>query len=113
MKKCKLLIILVIILFITGCTYNEKYEISNNSIYLVDEETCVQYIKFYDYKGISVRLKANGELNAKYPGGVEAQKEKLEAEGHIIIQRGRKHIRYYVQEYENALFHLQWPAAHE
>ena len=52
-------------------------------------------------------LKANGELNAKYPGGVEAQKVKLEAEGHIIIQRGRKHIRYYVQEYENALFHLQ------
>lgn len=52
-------------------------------------------------------LKANGELNAKYPGGVEAQKVKLEAEGHIIIQRGRKHIRYYVQDHENALFHLQ------
>ena len=51
-------------------------------------------------------LKANGELNAKYPGGVEAQKEKLEAEGHIIIQKGRKNIRYYVQDYENALFHL-------
>lgn len=51
-------------------------------------------------------LKANGELNAKYPGGVEAQKEKLEAEGHIIIQNGRKNIRYYVQDYENALFHL-------
>lgn len=31
-------------------------------------------------------LKANGELNAKYPGGIEAQKEKLEAEGHTIIQ---------------------------
>ena len=51
-------------------------------------------------------LKANGELNAKYLGGVEAQKEKLEAEGHIIIQKGRKNIRYYVQDYENALFHL-------
>ena len=51
-------------------------------------------------------LKANGELNAKYPGGIEAQKEKLEAEGHIIIQKGRKNIRYYVQDYENALFHL-------
>ena len=51
-------------------------------------------------------LKANGELNAKYPGGVEAQKENLEAEGHIIIQKGRKNIRYYVQDYENALFHL-------
>ncbi len=37
-------------------------------------------------------LKANGELNAKYPGGIEAQKEKLEAEGHAIVQRGRKII---------------------
>lgn len=30
-------------------------------------------------------LKANGELNAKYPGGMEAQKEMLEKEGHTII----------------------------
>ena len=51
-------------------------------------------------------LKANGELNPKYPGGVEAQKEKLEAEGHVIIQRGRKNIRYFVKNYENALFEL-------
>ena len=51
-------------------------------------------------------LKANGELNAKYPGGIEAQKEKLEAEGHTIIQKGRKNIRYYVQDYEKALFYL-------
>ena len=43
-------------------------------------------------------LKANGELNEKYPGGIEAQKEKLEAEGHIILSRGRKNIRYYVQD---------------
>lgn len=34
-------------------------------------------------------LKAKGELNPKYPGGVKAQKSKLEAEGHTIIQRGR------------------------
>ena len=52
-------------------------------------------------------LKANGELNAKYPGGVEAQKEKLETEGHTIVQKGRKNIRYYVKDYENALFALQ------
>ena len=51
-------------------------------------------------------LKANGELNAKYPGGIEAQKEKLEAEGHTIVQKGRKNIRYYVKDYENALFAL-------
>ena len=51
-------------------------------------------------------LKADGELNEKYPGGVLAQKEKLESEGHIIIQRGRKNIRYYVKDYENALHSL-------
>lgn len=52
-------------------------------------------------------LKAKGELNAKYPGGIEAQKEKLEAEGHTIIQKGRKSIRYYVEDYEKALFDLK------
>ncbi len=51
-------------------------------------------------------LKANGELNEKYPGGMEAQREKLEAEGHTIIQKGRKNIRYYVKDYEKALFDL-------
>lgn len=51
-------------------------------------------------------LKANGELNAKYPGGIEAQREKLEAEGHTIIQKGRKNIRYYVKDYESVLFEL-------
>ena len=33
-------------------------------------------------------LKANGELNPKYPGGVEAQKEMLEKEGHTVLQKG-------------------------
>ena len=51
-------------------------------------------------------LKAGGELNSKYPGGVEVQKEKLELEGHIIVQKGRKNIRYYVKDYENVLFDL-------
>lgn len=51
-------------------------------------------------------LKSNGELNAKYPGGIEAQKEKLESEGHTIIQKGSKNIRYFVKGYENLLFDL-------
>lgn len=51
-------------------------------------------------------LKANGELNEKYPGGVLAQKEKLESEGHTVISRGRKKIRYFVKDYESALFDL-------
>ncbi len=49
---------------------------------------------------------ANEELNAKYPGGVEAQKEKLEAEGHTIIRKGRTNIRYFVKDYEKALFEI-------
>ena len=52
-------------------------------------------------------LKAGGELNPKYPGGIEAQKEKLEAEGHTIIQKGRKHIRFYVKDYEKVMVHLR------
>lgn len=51
-------------------------------------------------------LKANGELNGKYPGGIEHQKQLLEKEGHIIIQKGRKNIKYYVKDYETALFEL-------
>lgn len=34
-------------------------------------------------------LKAGGELNPKYPGGIQAQREKLEAEGHTILARGQ------------------------
>ncbi len=52
-------------------------------------------------------LKANGELNAKYPGGTAAQKELLEAEGHTVIQKGRTNIRYYVKDYEESLFELK------
>jgi len=51
-------------------------------------------------------LKAAGELNPKYPGGVEQQKTLLENEGHTIIQRGRTNIRYYVKDYETKLFTL-------
>ena len=30
-----------------------------------------------------------------------------EAEGHTVLSRGRKHLRYYVQDYEKALFSLE------
>ena len=52
-------------------------------------------------------LKAGGELNPKYPGGAEAQKEKLEAEGHTIIKKGRTNIRYYVKDFEKSLVPLE------
>lgn len=52
-------------------------------------------------------LKANGELNPKYPGGVELQKKLLESEGHTIIQKGRTNIRYYVKDYEKHLYDVK------
>jgi hypothetical protein len=45
-------------------------------------------------------LKAGGLLNEKYPGGVTAQKAKLEAEGHSIVARGE---RFAVVNYESAI----------
>lgn len=52
-------------------------------------------------------LKANGELNPKYPGGVEEQKKQLESEGFTIITKGRTNIRYYVKDYQEFLFDLK------
>lgn len=51
-------------------------------------------------------LKSGGELNPKYPGGIGAQRAKLEAEGHTIIEKGRKNIRYFVKDYEQSLIKL-------
>ncbi len=51
-------------------------------------------------------LKTNGELNQKYPGGIEKQIEKLEAEGHTIIKKGKTNIKYFVQDFEKVLYDL-------
>ena len=45
-------------------------------------------------------LKAEGELNPKYPGGVEA-------EGHTVLRRGRTNFRYFVEDLAGALLDLQ------
>lgn len=51
-------------------------------------------------------LKNEGELNPKYPGGIELQKKMLESEGHVIIKKGRTNIRYYVKDFEKSLIKL-------
>lgn len=51
-------------------------------------------------------LKVNGQLNEKYPGGIEKQRSKLEEEGHTIIEKGRKNLKYYVKDYEKYLYEL-------
>jgi len=48
-------------------------------------------------------LKAGGVLNPKYPGGVEGLKKLLEAEGHKIVQKGKKQI---LADYEKSLIEL-------
>ena len=52
-------------------------------------------------------LKANGELNPKYPGGVTEQKKMREEEGHVVISKGRTNIKYYVKDYEQKLSVLE------
>lgn len=45
-------------------------------------------------------LKVNGELNPKYPGGLDELMRLLESEGHTVVQRGR---RYFVEDFERKL----------
>lgn len=37
-------------------------------------------------------LKGEGEVNPKYPGGLRAQKRRLESEGHRVDTRGRRMV---------------------
>lgn len=46
-------------------------------------------------------LKTGGELNPKYPGGVESIAKRLRAEGHKVIHRGK---RLLASDYERKLF---------
>lgn len=48
-------------------------------------------------------LKSKGELNPKYPGGIEAIAAKLKAEGHVVFQKGK---RWFVRDPERALAKL-------
>lgn len=41
-------------------------------------------------------LKAGGELNPKYPGGIKNLRARLQAEGHKIIKKGK---RYFVHNF--------------
>jgi alkylated DNA nucleotide flippase Atl1 len=45
-------------------------------------------------------LRSGGELNPKYPGGVASLKKLLGAEGHRVIQKGR---RFFVEDFQERL----------
>ena len=46
-------------------------------------------------------LKSGGELNPKYPGGVQRVAKRLRGEGHQVVRKGK---RLFVASYEKALF---------
>ena len=50
-------------------------------------------------------LKSRGELNEKYPGGIERQRQRLESEGFTVIQKGKNHV---VKDFEKFLFIQQF-----
>jgi hypothetical protein len=45
-------------------------------------------------------LKAKGEVNTKYPGGIEVSADRLRAEGHTVLQKGK---RYFVENFTGRL----------
>ncbi|MHC4758141.1 MAG: MGMT family protein [Planctomycetota bacterium] len=47
-------------------------------------------------------LKTGGELNPKYPGGINNIKKRLEAEGHKVVQKGRSK-KLVVEDFEKVL----------
>lgn len=51
-------------------------------------------------------LKAGGELNPKYPGGVKNLRSRLVAEGHRVVKKGS---RYFVADHERVLVEPKMP----
>ncbi len=45
-------------------------------------------------------VKSGGEINPKYPGGAEGQRERLLAEGHEVVAKGKRLV---VADYEKKL----------
>lgn len=64
---------------------------------------CASYQRNKDITPYWRTLKSDGELNIKYPEAIELQKSLLEEEGHTIISKGSKHIKYYVKDFKNSL----------
>lgn len=49
-------------------------------------------------------LKTGGEINPKYPGGIKKVSARLVAEGHQVVQRGK---RFFVADYERRVVEPQ------
>ena len=67
---------------------------------------CASYQRQEDITPYWRTLKSDGELNIKYPEAIGLQKRLLEEEGHTIISKGTKNIKYYVKDFEKSLIEL-------
>ena len=63
--------------------------------------------KNFEIKKIQLDLSNKESKRMLLEKEIEELEKKLEAEGHTIIQKGRKNVRYYVKDYENSLFVLK------
>jgi alkylated DNA nucleotide flippase Atl1 len=46
-------------------------------------------------------LKSRGEINERYPGGINASRRQLRAEGHKVVKRGKS---YFLPNFQESLF---------
>lgn len=67
------------------------------SAHAADEQEQLGKKRFAPYWRI---LKEGGELNPRYPGGIANLRKRLQAEGHKVLQKGK---RFFVQDYEKRL----------
>jgi hypothetical protein len=49
-------------------------------------------------------LKKDGQLNERFPDGIDGQRVRLEAEGHTVVQKGK---RSFVQNYEKKVYQFR------
>ena len=86
-----------------------KYDGSENVI-AVKVQSSNSSARWYAGAGIyrNVYLISTEKLNVPVNGvQITTPFEKLEAEGHTIIQKGRTNIKYFVKDYESVLFDLR------
>lgn len=82
----------------------EKTEPSNACVRKGEDSEATQPAKEVRETPYWRTLKKDGELNEKYPDGIDGQKLLLEMEGHKVIQKGK---RYFVENYDKKLFDLE------
>jgi hypothetical protein len=70
------------------------------SAHAADEAACEGQANITPYWRI---LKSKGELNPKYPGGIPALTARLKAEGHAVVQRGK---RFFVRDHGKSIARL-------